>query len=258
VAVSPVHAGGIRAVVAPSLPGYGWSAPTATRGVDTRVMARRCAELMAALGYGRYVVHGGDWGALVAAELAAAAPEQVAGMHVTMLPIAPPDAAQRDLGLTGVDQAGRARIRDFRLHETGYQAIQGTKPQTLAYGLTDSPAGLAGWITEKFHSWTGLDVPFDRQLDVIMTHWFGGTVDSALRLYYEQIGPTRRRPQPPVAVPVGYLALPAEVFPTPRAWAERALNVVHWTQAERGGHFPAMEVPAELAADIIAFATAVS
>jgi pimeloyl-ACP methyl ester carboxylesterase len=251
--LGPLHAGGARAVVAPSLPGYGWSAPTTTRGVHAGAMAARCAELMAALGYDRYAVHGGDWGAVVAAELAAAATEHVAGAHFTMLPIGPPEPERRDLGLNDTERAGRARVREFRVHETGYQAIQGTKPQTLAYGLTDSPAGLAGWITEKFHSWTGVDVSFDRQLDVVMTHWFGGTLDSAMRLYYEQIGPTRRRPSPPITVPTGYLALPAEILPTPRAWAARAVPLVHWTEAERGGHFPAMEVPAVLAADIAAF-----
>jgi epoxide hydrolase len=256
--LGPLHGGGARAVVAPSLPGYGWSAPTGTRGVHTGVIAARCAELMAALGYERYVVHGGDWGAVVAVELADQATGRVAGLHLTMLPIPAPAPEVRDVGLSDTERAGRARIRDFRGHETGYQAIQGTKPQTLAYGLTDSPAGLAGWITEKFHSWTGVDVPFDRQLDVIMTHWFGGTVDSAIRLYYEDVGPGRRRPHPPITVPTGYLALPAEVYPTPRAWAERAVPLVHWTQAERGGHFPAMEVPAELAADVLAFAATVS
>jgi len=251
--LSPLHEDGRRAVVAPSLPGFGWSAPTTTRGVHVGEMGNRLAKLMAELGYSRYVVHGGDWGALVATELAAAAPEAVAGLHLTMAPVDAPPREVRMEGLTDGDRALLGRVGNFVAHESGYERIQATKPQTLAVGLTDSPAGLAAWVLEKFHSWTHVDVPRDRQLDVVMTHWFGRTADSAVRLYYETVGPGRKRPYPAITVPLGYAAFPGEIYPIPRAWIEYAAQLVHFSEQERGGHFPAMEVPAQLTADLATF-----
>jgi epoxide hydrolase len=251
-------------VVVPSLPGYGFSGVTTRRGVDLAVVADLLDALTVELGLDSYLVHGGDWGAFIALQLAARHPDRVQAVHTTLLPFLPPPRGEREQGLTDRDRAGLERRREFTEHGTGYQAIQGTKPQTLAYGLTDSPAGLAGWIVEKFHGWTdgtGLpdeSVPRDRLLDDISVYWLTGTIGSSMRLYYESIGPGRQQPPPEIEVPLGHAAFPAEISPLPRIWAERAFPLVHWTDMPRGGHFPALEVPELLVEDLRAFARTVN
>jgi pimeloyl-ACP methyl ester carboxylesterase len=244
-------------VVCPSLPGYGFSGPTHERGWDPERIARAEVELMRRLGYLRYGAQGGDWGSLVTGWIGKLDPTHCAGIHLNML-IAPPppDGAP----LAPEEQQRIARSASFQNEGTGYQAIQGTKPQTLAYGLTDSPAGLAGWIVEKFRAWSDChgDVESAFTRDELLTnltvYWVTGTINASTRLYYE-MRKSARMPfaDGPITVPTGVALFPKELYNAPRAWAERVYAIRHWTVFEAGGHFAAMERPAELAADLRAF-----
>ena len=234
-------------VVAPSLPGYGFSGPTDEPGYDVRRIAAAFDDLMDRLGYDRYVAQGGDWGALVTAILGATRPDRVAAIHTNLLFVAP----SRFEDPTGMlDEEGMADYRATkaaREGETGYQAIQSTKPQTLAYGLTDSPVGLAAWLVEKFRTWSDCDGDVessfgrDRLLDNLSVYWLTGTINSSMRLYYEtefaEAVPER------VDVPTGHARYPVEVSRTPRAWADAVYDVDRWVDMPEGGHFAAMEVP---------------
>jgi microsomal epoxide hydrolase len=255
----PVAHGGDPAdafhVVAPSLPGYGFSGPTRERGWDIHRTARAFGDLMAGLGYERFFAQGGDWGALMTTSLAGQQPERTAAIHVTILRAGPPEGAEGS-ELTDADHDALADMADFQANETGYQAIQGTKPQTLAYGLTDSPAGLAAWIVEKFRKWSDCDgdprnrFTLDRLLDNISVYWVGGTINASTRMYYESFGPGRATTPPPVTVPVGYTRYPREIYRVPRAWAEHEYDIFHWREMPEGGHFAAMEVPELFVGDI--------
>lgn len=250
----PVAHGGNAAdafhVVCPSLPGYGFSGPTRERGWDANRIAAAFAELMPALGYDRFFAQGGDWGSLITSQLGAAHADRVAAIHLNLLTCGPPKDGDPMAGVTESEQGDLARMKDFAAREAGYQAIQSTKPQTLAYGLTDSPAGLAGWIVEKFNGWSDCadgDVQhsftIDRVLDNISVYWITGTINSSIRLYYEVLGPYGNPTRNRVRVPVGHAAYPAEIYKAPRAWAEAAFDIVHWAEMPRGGHFAAMEAP---------------
>ncbi len=247
-------------VVAPSLPGYGFSGPTRSRGIDVAAAAERLHVLMGRLGYDRFVAQGGDWGSVVTTRLAHQQPDRVLGIHLNMLVVPAPPEEERFDGLDDADLAQLARGQQFRTEGTGYQAIQGTRPQTLAYGLTDSPAGLAAWILEKFHAWSDcggdLDSAFDRTrlLDNLSIYWLTRTINSSMRLYYETIG--LGGPSGPVAVtvPTGHARYPGEIYLSPRAWAERWYPIVHWVDMPRGGHFAAMEQPELFVDDVRAFA----
>jgi microsomal epoxide hydrolase len=246
-------------VVAPSLPGYGFSGPTREQGYDVRRVAGAFNELMARLGYDRYVAQGGDWGALISALLGANHADRVAAIHTNMLFLRPSTFDVEDptdlLDEQGWDDY--RRTRDFRDGETGYQAIQETKPQTLAYGLTDSPAGLAGWIVEKFRTWSDCDGDLesrferDRLLDNLAVYWLTGTINASMRLYYET--DVAAATPDAVDVPTGHARYPAEIYRTPRAWAEEVYDVVHWTEMSEGGHFAAMEVPDPFVEDLRSF-----
>lgn len=244
-------------VVAPSLPGYGFSGATREQGYDVERIADAFDELMARLGYDRYVAQGGDWGALITALLGANHPDRVEAIHTNMLFVSP---SKLDDPMGMLDEAGEADYREtkaFREHETGYQAIQSTKPQTLAYGLSDSPAGLAAWITEKFRTWSDCDGDVesrferDRLLDNISVYWLTNTINSSMRLYYE----TDAREVIPasVDVPTGHARYPGEISKTPRVWAEEVYDVVHWAELPEGGHFAAMEVPELFVDDVRTF-----
>lgn len=243
-------------VVAPSLPGYAFSGPTSEPGWHPRRMASAFAELMDGLGYRRYGVQGGDWGSIVAANLADLRPDRVAGLHVNFLS-APRPAGERTASLSQEDQARIEAMRAWREEESGYSAIQGTKPQTVGYALDDSPAGLAGWIVEKFRAWSDCGGHVERSftrdqlLTNISVYWFTGTATSSARLYFEmrRAGATAV-PRAPVTVPTGVANYPAEVTKVPRVWAERRYNVTHWTELPRGGHFAAMEVPDVFVGDV--------
>jgi microsomal epoxide hydrolase len=245
-------------VVAPSLPGYGFGGPTTEPGWDIGRVADAFGELMAVLGYDRYFCQGGDWGSMVASEMSRRHPEHVAALHLNLLVAGPPKDAAAPA--EGAEAAEIETSAGFRALESAYQQIQGTKPQTLAYGLTDSPAGLAGWILEKFEAWTGGDglasFPVDRLLDNLSIYWFTGTINSSMRMYHETIGPARVGPRlgrPDTSVPIGFARYPGEPFNSPRRWVEAAFNIVRWTDMPAGGHFPAMQVPDDFVREVGGF-----
>lgn len=232
-------------VVAPSLPGYGFSGPTAQPGWHPRRIAAAFAEVMAGLGYARYGVQGGDWGSVVSQNVADLDGEHVCGLHLNFLAVPKPsDAAE----LTPAEAATRDAVLEFRRTGAGYQEIQATKPQSLGYGLEDSPTGLCAWIVEKFAAWTDDPIEsaftFDQLLTNVTTYWVTTTATSAARLYYEmrQAGGAAM-PRQYLAVPTGVANYRGEITKTPRAWAERRFNITHWSEIERGGHFAAMQVP---------------
>jgi pimeloyl-ACP methyl ester carboxylesterase len=244
-------------VVAPSMPGYGFSGPTTRRAVDIRTVAELNAALMARLGYSTYGAQGGDWGAAAATQLGFLDAEHVAAIHLNMVTARPPDRENPTAGVQPDEMDGITDLEKFRKDETGYQAIQGTKPQTLAYGLTDSPAGLAAWILEKFRTWSdcGGDVfsrfTRDELLTNITIYWVTGTINASTRMYYESMNSGRfivARDR--VEVPTGAAIFPKELFRPPRAWADASYNIVQWTRMPSGGHFAAMEEPDRLVDDV--------
>jgi microsomal epoxide hydrolase len=243
-------------VVAPSLPGYGFSGPTQREGVGVAQIADWFDGIMTDLGYNRYLAQGGDWGASISTQLALRHTEHVAGIHLNMLVTPIPEGEGALIGLTEEEIASVEAARRWRMEETGYQAIQSTRPQTLGYGLTDSPAGLAGWIIEKFRAWSDcggdLERSFtkDRLLDNLSVYWLSGTINSSIRLYHESVG--HRRPFT-LTVPTGHSSFPGEIFRPPRVWAEQFYNIVRWNQPARGGHFAAMEVPEIFVEEVRAF-----
>ena len=240
-------------VVAPSLPGFTLSFKPGQPRLGTEEMAELFVELMSGvLGYPRFAVQGGDWGAFIGSRLGYAHPSKVIGLHLNLL------AARRDPkqeAKSEEENAYLAQLAHWLKEETGYQWIQGTRPQTLAYGLTDSPAGLAAWIAEKFHKWTEDAVPRDDLLANISLYWFTGAIGSSFWPYYARM----HRPWPipegaTVDVPVGYADFPKEIVRPPRSLAQRTYtNIVRWEKMAKGGHFAALEQPAALAAEIEAF-----
>jgi pimeloyl-ACP methyl ester carboxylesterase len=249
------HAADACHVIAPSLPGYGFSEPTRTRGWDVARIARAFAEMMRRLGYARYGAQGGDWGAQVATRIGALDGEHCAAIHLNM-PIAerPADAAP----LSAEDQADLAAIQRFQREEAGYAQQQATKPQTLAAALNDSPAGLLAWIVEKFRAWSDCggdpETVFSRDqlLTNTMLYWATQTIASSVRLYWEHQHAAATLPAR-VAVPTGVARYPKEVLRFPRAWVERRYKVTHWAVLPRGGHFAAMEQPALFVDDLRTF-----
>jgi epoxide hydrolase len=249
-------------LVIPSIPGYGLSGPTRQAGWTTGRVARAWAELMARLGYGRYGAQGGDWGAFVSPELGRVDADHVVGVHVNaatfgFIPFGPVDPEE----LATFTDAEKARMERLGTSTggpgNGYFEIQATRPQTLAYALTDSPVGQLAWIVEKFKEWThAADVPEDaldrdQLLTNVMLYWLTGTANSSARLYYENMHDTGSFGQPPATTPTG-VAVFAEDYAI-RRYGERANNIVHWTEFDRGGHFAAMEVPDLLVGDVREF-----
>ncbi|MGA1370715.1 MAG: epoxide hydrolase family protein [Pseudomonadales bacterium] len=242
-------------VVCPSIPGYGFSKAPSHPGFQPRACAQLFAQLMLALGYDRYFAQGGDVGSAVTTWLGALAPEALKGIHLNLVFARPP----KEDPFAGVSDAERERFearREYMAGEVGYQHIQGTKPQTLGYGLNDSPAGLAGWIIEKFHRWAQHDgrleevISRDDLLTNVSVYWFTQTITSSVRMYYESRH-YQGRPWPErVLVPTAVANCPGELAAPPRAWVERQFNLVHWSHLPRGGHFAALEVPDLLAVDI--------
>ncbi|MBB4686981.1 epoxide hydrolase family protein [Amycolatopsis jiangsuensis] len=246
-------------VVVPSIPGFGFSGPPREHGWGPVRGARAWAELMSRLGYERFGTHGGDWGALISRELGVQFPERVVGVHVTMLPTAVARAEADLEGLSGADRTtaerSLAKSRAFQRTGTGYAIIQATKPQTLAYGLTDSPAGQLAWIAEKFRAFSGADHDLiDREtlLTNVSLYWFTGTAGSSARIYAALEGPWGA-PLPDCTVPTGVAVSPGDIGLPVRALAERTDTIVHWTQFPAGGHFPALEQPDALIGDLRVF-----
>jgi microsomal epoxide hydrolase len=246
-------------VIVPSIPGFGFSSRPNLRGVNSFHVAELWAKLMTKeLGYPRFAAAGGDIGSGVTRYLAATHPELLVGIHLTDIGIL------RDLlapsGRTDLSE-GELRYRssaaEWIAREGAYMSLQSTKPQTLAYGLSDSPAGLAAWIVEKFRAWSdcggdlGRSFTKDELLTNIMIYWVTGTIGSSTRMYYENsytLPPIGR-----IDVPTGIALFPADILLPPQEWAEQRLQIARWTSMPRGGHFAAMEEPELLAEDIRAF-----
>lgn len=246
-------------VVAPSLPGFGLSHTPGARFAP-EAMAEVLATLMTdVLGYGRFGAQGGDWGAFVSARLGFAYPERLSGIHLNFLPL------RRDADLapdpTPEERRYLEELAVFLREEAGYQAIQGTRPQTLAFGLTDSPAGLLAWVGEKFRAWSdcGGDleraIPRDTLLANVSLYWLTGAIASSFWPYYARAhGPWPVPEGQTVDVPVGHAAFPCEILRPPRSLAARSFtDIRRWTEMPRGGHFAALEQPALLADDIRSF-----
>jgi pimeloyl-ACP methyl ester carboxylesterase len=245
-------------VIVPSLPGYGFSDPPQTRGMDPQHIAKLWVRLMQELGYEHFGAQGGDWGSTVSLALGLDHAEHIIGIHLNY--IAGRFLLGGTLNAQPDDEVARTYLEQLRAWwnaEGGYSHEQSTKPQTVSYGLTDSPVGLAAWIIEKFRSWSdcsgdvGSAFTRDELLTNIMIYWVTKTASSSVRLYYE----SRERPlslsrtnrvEPPVAVAL----FPKEIPMPPRQLAERGLNVVRWTMMPKRGHFAAMEQPELLATDL--------
>jgi pimeloyl-ACP methyl ester carboxylesterase len=240
-------------VVCPSLPGYGFSDKPREPGWGVTRIATAWAELMARLGYDRYGAQGGDWGAIVATRLAALDREHVCGIHLNMALVAP-DAIRAAGEPTAEEQAALAATADHRRFGTGYSTQQATRPQTLGYGLVDSPAGQCAWIVEKLHAWTDPESGLTRDeiLDNVMLHWLPGTGTSSARLYWESLhDPAAREP---IDAPTGLSVFPREIFPLSRRWAEqRFSDLRHYRRLDRGGHFAAFEQPELFVDEVRAF-----
>jgi pimeloyl-ACP methyl ester carboxylesterase len=232
-------------LVLPSLPGYGFSGKPTVTGWGVEKIGRAWGELMARLGYDQWFAQGGDWGSIVTTAIGVQQVSGCIGIHLNM-PIARP--TEDDLANpTPVELKALGALKHYQDWDSGYSKQQSTRPQTVGYGLVDSPAGLAGWILEKIWAWTDNQgspwdaLSRDQVLDNIMVYWLGRNGASSARLYWESFGSFAAQE---IVIPVAVSAFPREVLPTPRKWAERNYrNLIHWGEVERGGHFAAWEQP---------------
>ena len=247
-------------VVAPSLPGFGFSGHARDTGMEVAKTAAIWVKLMEGLGYPRFASQGGDIGAGVTSRLGYGHPDSMIGIHLTSItrptPYLGPDAEP----LTEAEKALISDREQWQQAEGGYAHIQGTKPQTLAYGLNDSPVGLAAWIVEKYRTWgdCGGDVEKrftkDELLTTITIYWVTDSISSSTRMYKENQRETWAMGRDEgIKVPTGVAAFPAEISRPPREWGERSYNIQRWTQMPRGGHFAALEEPQLLAEEVRAF-----
>ncbi len=246
-------------VIAPSLPGYGLSFKPGQKRFGTADMAEAFAALMTdVLSFKRFGCQGGDWGASISTVLGHRYPERVIGIHLNLLVV------RRDPKTTD-DKTYLKQLKHFLNEETGYQAIQGTKPQTLAYGLSDSPAGLAAWIVEKFRSWSDCGgnpedaISRDEMLANIAFYWFTGAIGSSFWPYYARLHEGWPIPEGgTIGVPMGYAEFPGEILIPPRSLAEKTYtDIRRWSVMPKGGHFAALEQPAALAREVRAFFDAI-
>jgi pimeloyl-ACP methyl ester carboxylesterase len=243
-------------LVIPSMPGYGFSGPITSPGWTDRRVAAALVELMAQLGYSRYGVQGGDVGAFVGPLVGRLAPDRVIGVHANAFVTFP--SGDTD-GLTESEQARMALFERFQNDLSGYLQLQGTRPHTVAYGLTDSPVAQLAWIVEKFKDWTdpARELPEDavdrdRLLTNVMLYWLTGTARSTANSYYERFHDASMwAPAEKSTVPTGIAVFPMDI--AIRRFAEPANTIVHWSEFDRGGHFAAMEAPDLLAADVRTF-----
>ena len=247
-------------VVAPSLPGYGFSGPTTQRGWSRRRVSEAMAALMAQLRYGSYLVHGGDWGAAIARELGVIDAGHVDAVQLTMLLSAAARRRDHDPD-SEVQRRSLAAAERYRSELSGYAIEQATRPQTLSYALTDSPVGQLAWIAEKFKDWTdSTDAPEDavdrdQLLTNVTLYWLTRTAGSSARLYWETAHADGGwgAPEPESETPTGVAVFPHDLSLPVRPIAERRNRIVRWTEPDRGGHFPAMEQPELLIGELRAF-----
>ena len=244
-------------VICPSLPGFGFSGKPTETGWGVGKIAETWIALMAELGYDRYGAQGGDWGAGITTAIGGVPDSGCVGIHLNMPSGRPgPD----DVPETDLERRVVEAISYYFEWDSGYSKQQATRPQTLGYGLTDSPAGQAAWILEKFYAWTDCNghpenvLSRDEMLDNIMLYWLNANATSSARLYWESFG--RSRPNPTI-VPTGVAAFPKEILPASPRWCEPVYpNLTHWTDMDRGGHFAAFEQPELFVEDVrIFFAT---
>ncbi|QYN37215.1 epoxide hydrolase 1 [Pseudonocardia sp. DSM 110487] len=243
-------------LVIPSLPGFGFSGKPTVPGWGVERIATAWAQLMDRLGYDRYGAHGGDWGSAISSALGTGAPENVVGIHLTMPLAAPPPEGERQ-PLDPAEQKALTARENFLKVGTGYSREQATRPQTLGYGLADSPSGQCMWIVEKFWAWTDCAghpenvISRDRLLDNVMLYWLPDTGASSARLYWESYD---RRRTDEVPVPTGVTLFPQELARLPRHWLERRYtDLRHWNEPAVGGHFAALEQPDVLVDELRTF-----
>ncbi|SMC27867.1 Pimeloyl-ACP methyl ester carboxylesterase [Clostridium acidisoli DSM 12555] len=246
-------------VIVPSLPGFGFSSPFKHSGMNNYRVSELWAKLMTEkLGYSKFTAAGGDVGSGVTRYLALNHPELLMGIHITDIGIIRDLMISQDNAKLSEEELNyRKSAAEWIPNEGGYMSIQSTKPQTIAYGLSDSPVGLAAWIIEKFRGWSDcngdLEQKFskDELLTNIMIYWVTNTIGSSARIYYENMHslPAIGR----IDVPTGIALFPADILLPPKEWAERNLNITRFTTMPRGGHFTAMEEPELLAKEIRAF-----
>jgi pimeloyl-ACP methyl ester carboxylesterase len=239
------HANEAFHVVCPTLPGYGFSGKPKQNGWTAEKIARAWSELMLRLGYQRYYAQGGDWGAVVTTAIGLQDTEHCHGIHLNM-PIVRPDSATMS-SLTEEEKDGLAGMQHYQDWDSGYSKQQSTRPQSLGYGLADSPAGQAAWILEKFWAWTDCNgnpenaLTRDEMLDNVMLYWLPDAAASSARLYWESFNKLN---YDPVRIPVGCSMFPKEIFRVSRRWAEKRYpNLVYWNKLDKGGHFAAFEQP---------------
>jgi pimeloyl-ACP methyl ester carboxylesterase len=242
-------------VVCPSLPGYGFSDKPSTTGWNTSRTASAWAELMARLGYSRYGAQGGDWGAVVTTFVGQQDVDHVAGIHLNMVTVGP-DRDTLD-SISDREQAALDSLKYYNDWDSGYSKQQSTRPQTLGYGLVDSPAGQCAWIVEKFWAWTDCDghpenvLTRDELLDNVMLYWLPATGASSARLYWESF---RSGARGEVTVPVGCSIFPKEIMRSSRRWAERRYkDIRYWNELDKGGHFAAFERPETFVDEVRSF-----
>jgi epoxide hydrolase len=256
--VDPVAFGGDAAdafhVIAPSLPGFAFSGKPTEPGWGVERIGAAWTKLMARLGYERYVAQGGDWGSAITSQVGAQDPGHCAAIHITLAMSARPQGTPTDPD----ELDALARATHYLEWDSGYSHQQKTRPQTLGYGLADSPAGQLAWIVEKYRSWTDCDgdpervLTRDEMLDNVMLYWVTDSAASSARIYWESFG---RGDRPVVTVPTGFAVYPREIVPPVRKWVgELYPNVTYWAEQPRGGHFAAFEVPDLFVADLRAWA----
>ncbi|RYE91304.1 MAG: epoxide hydrolase [Cytophagaceae bacterium] len=247
-------------VIVPDLPGYGFSDKPREPGYDPKRMADVLAELMTkTLGYEKFVAHGGDWGSSIVEQLALHHAGALLGIHLTDVPSTHAKMADKLPDLSAAEQVFVAKNKAWQEQEAGYQKIQGTKPETLAFGLNDSPVGLLGWIIEKFHAWSDNDGNIehtftkDDLLTNVMIYWVTQSIGSSMRLYYETMHRPALSAPTHTKVPTGFAIFPQDITPAPREFAERFFNVQRWQAMPQGGHFAALEEPGLLVKELREF-----
>lgn len=243
-------------VVIPALPGFGFSGPTTTRGWGPQRMAKALVVLMDRLGYSRYGIQGGDWGSVIARDMAYEAPAHVIGLHLNFLPVPPPNPE----AVAQLSDLERKRYSYFQQEQSSFYNLQASEPQTLAYALTDSPVGWLAWMVGKFQLLTDNNGDFltavdrDTFLTDVTLYWVTGTVGSSMRIYREnRLAGGETSPLSRLETPVAYADFPKEVFASPLSWIERTYNVVQMTKMPKGGHFAALEQPDLLIDDVRKF-----
>ncbi|RHW26240.1 epoxide hydrolase [Nocardioides immobilis] len=244
-------------VVVPSMPGFGFSDKPTASGWTTEKIADAWIEIMARLGYDRFAVQGGDYGALISQNIAQAQPEQVIALHLsspTRFP-RPEETAEND-----AERAALARVQKYLDEEVGYAKVQMTRPQTIGYGLADSPVGQAGWLLQGFWQWTDFEehisevFTLDQLLDNVMMYWVTNSGASSARAYWESYASSLKYADSPVTVPMGMSVHPADITRLSRRWVEKEFtDIRYWTEVPKGGHQGAFEQPAQFTDEVRTF-----